>query len=92
MVFTFATITTGGLFNIRRFAAKSKKFLAMVLDVLDADDCDLVAHSVQGMQILMDRLSKCCRTFGLSIKHNNTVVIFQHAQGLPYTETSIFVD
>ena len=84
--------TTGKLFNLRRFTAKTKTFQCIVRDLLYADDCDLVSDSLQDMQTLMSRLSASCKEFGLSISLDKTVVMFQPAPGVPYTAPSIYVD
>ena len=84
--------SSGKLFNIRRFAAKTKVLLALVRDLLYADDCDLVAHRESDMQCFMDRLSEACRAFGLTISLDKTVVMFQPAPGTVYVEPSIYTD
>ena len=73
--------SSGKLSNIRRFAAQTKVLLALVCDLLYADDCDLVAHTESDMQCFMDRLSEACRAFGLTISLDKTVVMFQPAPG-----------
>ena len=84
--------SSGKLFNIRRFAAKTKVLMALVRDLLYADDCDLVAHTESDMQCFMDRLLEACRAFGLTISLNKTVVMFQPAPGTVYVEPSIYTD
>ena len=83
---------SGKLFNIRRFAARTKTLQAVIRDLLYADDCDLVSHTEQEMQALMSSLSLSCKAFGLTISLDKTVVMFHPAPGAPYTEPSIFVD
>ena len=84
--------SSGKLFNIRRFAAKTKVLLALVRDFLYADDCDLVGHTESDMQCFMDRPSEACRAFGLTISLDKTVVMFQPAPGTEYVEPFIYTD
>ena len=84
--------SSGKLFNIRRFATKTKVLLVLVRDLLYADDCDLVTHTGSDMQCIMDRLSEAYRAFGLTISLDKTVVIFQPAPGTVYVEPSIYTD
>lgn len=80
--------STGELFNIRRFEAKTKILLTLVCDLLYADDDDLVSHTTTDMQHFMDRLSQSCKSFDL----NKTVVMFQPTSVMPYLEPPINVD
>ena len=68
---------TGGLFNIRRFTAKTKVSTEMLCDLLFADDCALVAHSLQELQELMDGFSSACKAFGLTISTKKTEIVYQ---------------
>ena len=59
--------TTGKVFGLRRFNAKSKTSDCLVRKLLYADDADLVAHSVEDMQDIMDRFANACKCFELTI-------------------------
>ena len=83
--------TTGKVFNLRRFSAKSKTFQALVREFLYADDADLVAHSEEDMQVIMDHLSTACTAFGLTISLKKTEVMYSPAVGQVYAEPNIFV-
>ena len=83
--------TTGKVFNLRRFNAKSKTFDALVRELLYADDADFLAHSVVDMQYIMDQFSDACTAFGLEISLKKTKVMFTPAPGEPYTEPNIMV-
>ena len=49
--------TSGKVFNLCRFITKSKTFQSLVRELLFADDADLVAHTEEDMQLLMDIFS-----------------------------------
>ena len=55
--------TTEKLFNLRRLQAKTKVMEALIHDLLFADDCELLTHTVGDMQILM----KSSRSLGLTM-------------------------
>ena len=59
--------TDGALFNLRRLQAKTKVLEEFVRELLFADDCGLVAHSQEDMQLIMDRFAAACSRYGLTI-------------------------
>ena len=69
--------TDGGLFNHQRFKAKTKVRSSIIRDLLFADDAALVATSLEEAQELVDRFSKACRAFGLTISVRKTEVVHQ---------------
>ena len=79
--------TTGKVFELRRFNAKSKTF-----ELLYAGDADFVAHSEAALQVIMDRFSAACGAFGLTISLKKTKVMFTPPPGLPYSEPNILVN
>ena len=83
--------TSGSVFNIRRFAARTKIFTILVRDLLYADDCALVAHTEEDMQQIMNSFSAACTAFGLTINLKKTVVMFQPPPTQHYLEPNIFV-
>ena len=83
--------TTGNVFDLSRLRAKSKVFTTVVRDLLYADDCDLVAHTVEDMQSLVSSFDSACDAFGLTINIKKTVVMYQHAPGKLYKKPTIIV-
>ena len=83
--------TSGQVFNLRRLKAKTKVSQMLVRELLYADDADLVAHTAEEMQEIMDRLADACTKFGLTISLDKTKVMFSPAPGEPYIEPDIFV-
>ena len=71
--------TTGGIFNHRRFEAKTLLRRTIVRDLLFADDAALVATSLEEAQHLVDRFSAACKAFGLTISIKKTKVVHQPA-------------
>lgn len=66
-------------------------FIALMRDLLYADDCDLIAHSAADMHHPMDCFSAACTEFGLTLSLRRTVVMYQPAPGRAYVPPSIFV-
>ena len=83
--------TSGSVFDLSRLRANSKVFISVVKDLLYADDCDLVSHTEEGLQSLVNSFDAACDAFGFTINIKKTVVMFQPAPGKTYTKPSIFV-
>tara|TARA_B110001454_G_scaffold15635_1_gene14033 strand:+ start:278 stop:3463 length:3186 start_codon:yes stop_codon:yes gene_type:complete len=69
----------GGLFTLARLRAETRVHHDFVRDFLFADDCALNADSKEAMQRSMDKLSKACDAFGLTISIKKTEVLHQPA-------------
>ena len=69
--------STGGLFNIRCFTAKTKVTTQLVCDFLFADDCALVSRSRNELQRIVSFFSNACKDFGLTISKKKTEIVFQ---------------
>ena len=63
----------GGVFNFRRFSARTKITEFLIRDLLCADDCALSTHSLEDIQAIVDSFSDAAKKFGLriSIKRPN---------------------
>ena len=69
--------TSGSLFNLSRLKSKTKVSLATLIELLYADDCDLVTHSEVAMQELVTRFNLIAKAFGLKFNIKKTEVMFQ---------------
>ena len=83
--------STGSVFDLCRLRANSKVFVAVVRDLLYADDCDLVSHTERGLQLLVDCFDAACDIFGFSINIPKTKVMFQPAPGNPFVKPVIVI-
>ena len=83
----------GKLLNLRRLQAKSKVQTDVLDKLLYADDLAENAKKIRGkMQGTVDRMSKACDNFQLTISTNKTEVVHQPAPGKPYSEPTITVN
>ena len=82
----------GKLLNLRRLQAKSKVQTDVVDKLLYADDLAENAKSEEKMQGAVDRMSKACDIFQLTISTKKTEVVHQPAPGKPYSEPTITVN
>jgi len=69
--------TDGGIFNLRRFQAKTKVMMAIIRELLFADDCAIMAHTPEHIKLLTDCFDKAAKRFGLNISLKKTEVLFQ---------------
>ena len=67
---------------------KTKVTCVLIREMLFADDAALVSHTEEGLQCLMDRLSKACKEFALNISIKKTEVMARDAEIPP----SIYID
>ena len=70
----------GGLYNQQRFKARTLLSYQIVRDLLFADDCALVAHSLPDIQRIINRFSAAAKDFGLTISIKKTELVYQPAQ------------
>ena len=75
----------GNIFNLRRFNAKTKVSDILIRDLLFADDCALVAHTIEDIEFIMDCLSNTARHFGLTVSLKKSEVLHQPKPGSSYT-------
>ena len=67
----------GKLYSLSRLRAKTKVLIALIRDLLFADDAAIVVHSEEQLQKLMDKLPYSCKAFGLTISIKKTEVLTQ---------------
>ena len=67
--------TDGNVFNLRRLNSKTSKVL--IRDLLFADDCALLAHTVDDIQAITNAFARSARRFGLTFSLTKTEVIYQ---------------
>ena len=82
---------SGKVFNLRRLDAKTLVSDGLVRELLYADDADLVSHSSDDMQDIMDRFADACTSFGLTISLDKTKVMYTPVPGAEYLEPDIYV-
>ena len=82
----------GKLLNLRRLQAKSKVQTDVVDKLLYADDLAENTKSEEKMQGAVDRMSKACDNFQLTISTKKTEVVHHPAPGKPYSEPTITVN
>ena len=69
--------TDGSVFNLRRLLSRTKTLEQLILDLLFADDCALLAHTEEAFQTVVNRFAKAAKAFGLTISLKKTEVLFQ---------------
>ena len=81
----------GKLLTLRRLQAKSKVQTDVVDKLLYVDDLTEKAKSEEKMHGPVDRMSKACNNFQLTISTKKTEVVHHPAPGKPYSEPAITV-
>ena len=65
--------TDGSLFNFRRLS-RTKTIEELIIELLFADDCALLAHTEEALQHIINRFSDAAKNFGLIISLKTGVV------------------
>ena len=84
--------TDGSVFNLRRVLSRTKTLEQLILDLLFADDCALLAHTEEALQRVVNRFAKAAKAFGLTISLKKTEVRFQKPPREAYTPPFITID
>ena len=56
--------TDGSVFNLRRLLSRTKTLEQLILDLLFADDCALLAHTEEALQTVANHFAKAAKAFG----------------------------
>ena len=67
----------GSVFNLSRLKARTKVSKDFITELQYVDDCALVAHSPEDLQLSITALSDIYKTMGLVINTDKTEVLFQ---------------
>ena len=60
--------TDSSVFNLRRLLAHTKTIEVLIVELLFADDCALLAHSQEVLQCIANRFADAAKAFGLTIR------------------------
>ena len=84
--------TDGNVFNLRRLNSKTRTSKVLIRDLLFADDCALLAHTVDDIQAITNAFARSARRFGLTTSLKKTEEIYQPKPGADYTAPTITTD
>ena len=84
--------TDGNVFNLGRLNSKTRTSKVLIRDLLFADDCALLAHTVDDIQPITIAFARSARRFGLTICLKKTEVIYEPKPGADYTAPTITID
>lgn len=81
----------GGLFNIRPLQSRSKTLSMLIRDLLYADDCAFVAHTLEDILLIVTMFARASEMFGLTISIKKTEFMYQpgsprHKPGCYHTQ------
>ncbi|KAI8515959.1 hypothetical protein Bbelb_067720 [Branchiostoma belcheri] len=82
----------GSVFDLRRLQARTKTVERLILEALFADDCALLAHMENHLQLITDRFAAASKLFGLTISLGKTEVLVQPAPNTILPAPSIKID
>ncbi|XP_068671353.1 uncharacterized protein [Montipora foliosa] len=78
----------GSLFDLRRLSARTKTLERLQIEALFADDCALMVHKENHLQVITDKFSEAAKLFGLC----KTEVLLQPAPASSPQQPSITID
>ena len=59
--------TYWSMFNLQRLLARAKTMEELILDLLFVDDCALLAHTEEALQVVVNCFAQASKAFGLTI-------------------------
>ena len=92
MLFLCSHSYLSAVFNLRRLNSKPRTSKVLINDLFFADDCVLLAHTVDDIQAITNPFVRSARCFGLTISLKKREVIYQPKPGADYTAPTITID
>ena len=83
--------TDGSVFNLHRLMAYTKTLEEVILELLFADDCALLAHSDIALLAVVNRFADAAKAFDLTISLKKTEVLYQKPPRGTYHPPSISI-
>lgn len=80
------------LFDLRCLTARMKTLERLLIEALFADDCALMAHKENHLQVITDKFSEATKLFGLQISLSKTEVLLQPTLASFPQQPSITID
>ena len=71
---------------------RTKTLERLLIEALFADDCALMAHKENHLQVITDKFSEAAKLFGLTISLSKTEVLLQPAPASSPQQPSITID
>ena len=84
--------TDGSIFNLRRLLAHTKTIEVLIIELLFADDCALLAHTQKALQYIVNRFAEVAKAFGFTISLKKTEVLHQPPPGGVYSTPQINIE
>ena len=81
----------GSVFNLHRLMAHTKTLEEVILELLFADDCVLLAHSEIVLQAIVNCFADAAKAFDLTISLKKTEVLYQKPPRGTYNPPSISI-
>ena len=70
------TRSDGGLFNLARLKCQRHVMVKCIPELLYADDSVVVAHTLNGIQRLLQKFAEAVRAYGMTINVKKTEVLY----------------
>ena len=87
--------TDGGLFNLNAYSPIRRRYACLSVwffKLLYADDCALVAHTLEDIQQITNAFARAAERFGLRISLKKTEVMCQPAPRQPHSDPVVTVN
>ena len=84
--------TDGSIFNLRCLLAHTKTIEVLIVELLFADDCALLAHTQEALQYIVNRFAEAAKAFGFTISLKKTEVLHQPPPGGVYSPPQINIE
>ena len=84
--------TDGSIFYLRRVLARTKTLEVLILELLLAGDCALLAHCEKSLLAVVNRFANAAKAFGLTISLTKTKMLHQKPPRGTYSPPQITID